>query len=53
MALKICNNKSYHNAIKSRIKKEKLTSPLFNTEQYTKDLEQIYSNLYQGFKKSF
>ena len=35
------------------LKKEKLTSPLFNTKQYTKDLEKIYSNLYQDFKNSF
>ena len=53
MALKISNNKSYYNAIKLRLKKEKLTSPLFNTKQYTKDLENIYSNLYQDFKNNF
>ena len=53
MALKISNNKSYYNAIKSRLKKEKFTSPLFNTKQYTKDLENIYSNLYQDFKNNF
>ena len=53
MALKICNDKSYLNTIKSRLQKEKLTSPLFNTKQYTKDLEKIYSKLYQDFKNSF
>ena len=53
MALKISNNKSYYNTIKSRLKKEKLTSPLFNTKQYTKDLEKIYSNLHQDFKNNF
>lgn len=53
MALKICNDKSYLNAIKSRLQKEKLTCPLFNTRQYTKDLEKIYNKLYQDFKNSF
>ena len=42
MALKISNNKDYLNKIKSRLKKERITSCLFNTKQYTKDLEDIY-----------
>ena len=53
MALKLSNDKNYYNDLKSRLQKERLTSSLFNTKQYTKDLESIYSKLYKDFKKSF
>ena len=53
MALKLSNDKNYYNDIKSRLQKERLTSSLFNTKQYTKDLESIYSKLYKDFKSSF
>ena len=53
MALKLSNDKNYYNDLKSRLQKERLTSPLFNTKQYTKDLESIYSKLYKDFRSSF
>ena len=53
MALKISNNKPYYDKIKSRLLKERLTSPLFNTKQYTKDLEKIYSKLHLDFRNNF
>ena len=53
MALKLSNDKNYYNDIKSRLQKERLTSSLFNTKQYTKDLESIYSKLYKDFKSTF
>ena len=53
MALKLSNNNTYYTDIKSRLEKERLTSSLFDTKQYTKDLEDIYSYLYTNFKKSF
>ena len=53
MALKLSNDKNYYNDLKSRLQKERLTSSLFNTKQYTKDLESIYSKLYKDFKSSF
>tara|TARA_B100000123_G_scaffold49492_1_gene33374 strand:+ start:1 stop:1398 length:1398 start_codon:yes stop_codon:yes gene_type:complete len=53
MALKLSNDKNYYNKVKSRLQKERLSSPLFNTKQYTEDLESIYTKLYKDFKNSF
>ena len=53
MALKLSNDKNYYNKVKSRLQKERLASPLFNTKQYTEDLESIYTKLYKDFKNSF
>ena len=53
MALKLSNNKTYLNKIKHQLKKDRLTSSLFDTKQYTKNLEDIYSNLYTNFKNNF
>ena len=53
MALKLSNNNAYYNDIKSELEKERLTSPLFDTKKYTRDLENIYSNLYSNFQNSF
>ena len=39
MALKLSNDKKFYNDLRSRLQKERITSPLFNTKQYTKDLE--------------
>ena len=52
-ALKLSNDKSYYNKVKAKLQKERLTSPLFNTKQYTEDLESIYTKLYKDFKNSF
>ena len=53
MALKLSNNKTYFDKIKNLLKEKRLTSPLFDTKQYTKDLEDIYNSLYTNFKNSF
>ena len=53
MALKLSNDKKFYNDLRSKLQKERLTSTLFNTKQYTKDLESIYSKLYKDFKSSF
>ena len=53
MALKLSNDKKFYNDLRSKLQKERLSSPLFNTKQYTKDLESIYNKLYKNFKSSF
>ena len=53
MALKLSNDKKFYNDLRSKLQKERLSSPLFNTKQYTKDLESIYNKLYKNFESSF
>ena len=53
MALKLSNDKNYYNEVRYRLQRERHSSPLFNTKQYTEDLESIYTKLYKDFKNSF
>jgi predicted O-linked N-acetylglucosamine transferase (SPINDLY family) len=52
MALKLSNDKNYYNEVRSKLQRERLSSPLFNTKLYTENLESIYTKLYKDFKKS-
>jgi len=51
LALKIFNNKDYFENIKSKIKKNKISSNLFNSAVYTKNIENAYIIAYQNFIK--
>jgi predicted O-linked N-acetylglucosamine transferase (SPINDLY family) len=51
LALKIFNSKDYLINIKSKIKKNKITSNLFNSAVYTKNIEKAYTIAYQNFIK--
>ena len=51
LALKISIDKSYLVDLKSKIKKNKLSSNLFKSEVYTKNIEKAYSIAYQNFVK--
>ena len=52
MALKLSNDKNYYNEVRSRLQRVRHSSTLFNTKQYTEDLESIYTKLYKDFRKS-
>ena len=49
LALKISMNKELLENIKSKIKQNKLTSNLFNSKVYTKNIERAYTIAYQNF----
>ena len=49
LALKISKDKIYLESIVSKIKKNKLSSNLFKSEVYTKNIEKAYSMTYQRF----
>ena len=49
LALKISNSKEYLENIKSKIKQNKLSSNLFNSKTYTKNIEKAYSIAFQNF----
>ena len=49
LALKISSNKEFLDKIKSKIQLNKLTSNLFNSKTYTKNIERAYTIAYQNF----
>jgi len=49
LAIKIFENKDYLNDIKLKIKENKLTSNLFKSKVFTKNIEKAYSIAYQNF----
>tara|TARA_B110001452_G_C15229810_1_gene426066 strand:+ start:205 stop:2178 length:1974 start_codon:yes stop_codon:yes gene_type:complete len=51
VALKIFEDKDYLKNIKSQIEKNKLSSNLFKSNVYTKNIEKAYSIAYQNFVK--
>ena len=50
LAIKLCDDRKLYSDIKSKIKSNKKTAPLFNTERFTKDLENIYMELFNNYK---
>ena len=51
LALKIFNNNDYFENIKFKIKENKISSNLFNSAIYTKNIEKAYTIAYQNFVK--
>ncbi|MDC0517718.1 tetratricopeptide repeat protein [Candidatus Pelagibacter sp.] len=51
LALKIYNNEDYLENIKAKIKKNKITSNLFNSAVFTKNIEKAYTVAHQNFLK--
>ena len=49
LAIKIYENNDYLNDIKSRIKENKLTSNLFKSKVFTKNIERAYRTVFQNF----
>ena len=49
-ALYLSNNKDYLNKLKNKIIENRFSSKLFNTENFTKNLEDEYKKLFLNFK---
>jgi len=49
LAVKITTTKGKAKSLKNNLAKNKFTYPLFNTPQFTKDIEQRYKEAWQGF----
>ena len=49
LAIKLANDKSLLNSIRNKLNKNILTSPLFNTKVFTKNLEKAYLKIYEKF----
>ncbi|ABV50915.1 Predicted O-linked N-acetylglucosamine transferase, SPINDLY family [Prochlorococcus marinus str. MIT 9215] len=52
LAYKIASDKSYLMSLRKKLKEEKLTSSLFDSEKFTKDLENIYQELINAHSKN-
>ena len=52
LAYKIASDKSYLMSIRKKLKEEKLTSSLFDSKKFTKNLENIYEELINTLIKS-
>ena len=50
LAIKLSNDREFYNKIKLKINNNKKTEPLFNTKKFTKNLENIYWDLFTNFK---
>ena len=50
-ALFIAKNKNYLKELKYRLNQNKLKSPLFDSEKFTRNLEKLYLKLINGFWK--
>ena len=49
LAIKLANNKPLLNDIRNKLNKNIITSPLFNTKVFSKNLEKSYLNIYKKF----
>ena len=49
LAIEIANNKEKLKQIKNKLQKNILTKPLFNTKLFTKNIEELYSIMYQRY----
>ena len=49
LALKLATDKSLLSSIRERLAKNRLSTPLFNTEKYTKDLEEAFEKVYSHY----
>ncbi len=52
IAVKLGLDKDYLKSIRAKVFKSRLTSPLFNTEFYTKSLERLYIKMWKVFEKN-
>jgi protein O-GlcNAc transferase len=50
LAIELGRNPEKLAALKQKLASNKLTSPLFDTPQFTKDLEQVYLRMYQRYQ---
>ena len=50
LAIKLSTDREFYNKIKLKINNNKKTKPLFNTKKFTKNLENIYWDLFTNFK---
>ena len=49
LALKLATDQSLLSSIKERLANNRLSTPLFNTEKYTKDLEDAFEKVYSCY----
>lgn len=52
LVVKIATTKDMANELKKKLAKNKATYPLFNTKQFTKDIEQLYKNAFENYLKN-
>jgi predicted O-linked N-acetylglucosamine transferase (SPINDLY family) len=50
LAIELAKNPEKLTAIKTKLANNRLTSPLFDTPQFTKDLEQTYTKMYERYQ---
>jgi predicted O-linked N-acetylglucosamine transferase (SPINDLY family) len=50
MAIELARNPEKLHALKQKLASNRLTTPLFDTPQFTKDLEQAYVQIYQRYQ---
>jgi predicted O-linked N-acetylglucosamine transferase (SPINDLY family) len=49
IAIKLVANPNKLKALKKRLSENRLTTPLFNTRLYTKNIESAYSEMYRRY----
>ena len=49
LAIKIGNSIEYTKSLKQRLVQNKNTMPLFNTHEFTKNIEEVYIKLYDNY----
>ena len=52
LAYRIASDKTYLMSLRKKLKEEKLTSSLFDSEKFTKNLENIYAELINDLIKN-
>ena len=52
LAINISKNKNKINGIKNKLKRNKVLKPLFNTEEFTRNIEKAYSSIYTRYVNS-
>ena len=52
IAVKLGTDKEYLKSIRAKVFKSRLTSPLFNTDHYTKSLERLYNKMWKIFESN-
>jgi predicted O-linked N-acetylglucosamine transferase (SPINDLY family) len=50
LAIKLAKNPEKLTSIKAKLAKNRLTTPLFDTPQFTKDLERAYVQMYERYQ---
>ena len=52
LAIELANNPSRLQGIKNKLLANRLKKPLFNTQMFTKDLEDLYSKMYERYQEN-